>query len=408
LRRKKEALLIGCVARLSLVTVVLLFCLPLVDGTSKLLASVRGSVPFPIGQNSGQSTQPSTETTSSSGQGKPQGTVKPRPITTPPSGTPTPSGIKSNVPGGDAGLEANIPKPKVLILAFDYGSVKPQVSAVYGTDQDIGRGISDLLANQLARDGKYQVVDRNKLQRILQEQNFSASSRMDSMTAARIGKLVGADAIVIGDITQFGSENHAGKSGLGGFGATGIHKSKAIVEVTARVVDVNTGEITASATGRGESTRSGTSLIGGGLSNSATRPTDMASSAFGQTILGEAVNGSVKNLAQELDVQAKNPERSIEITGLVADTSGNQLILNVGTAAGLRTGYKFSVVRTSRVIKDPVTGQVLRKVDEPIGQAVVTSADEHSAVATFIGEKQPKVGDVVQTLRAPSQPSAQK
>ncbi len=255
-------------------------------------------------QTNNQTAHPATETSTSSTP------VKPKQVTTPAPATGTPSGIKSNTPGGDAGLEAKGPKPKVLILAFSYGSVKTQVDAVFGTDQDIGRGISDLLTSQLIRDGKYQVIDRDKLQQILKEQNFSASARVDPTAAAKIGRLLGVDAVVIGDVTQFGKDQRSslghGWSGFG-LGGVGARKSKAVVEVTARVVDVNTGEIVASASGRGESTRSGTDLVGAKTSASATRASDMSSSGFGETILGEAVNGSVKNLAQELDVNARVP-----------------------------------------------------------------------------------------------------
>ena len=79
------------------------------------------------------------------------------------------------------------------------------------------------------------------------------------------------DAIIVGSITTFGNEtknmNLGGAgSALGGFGLGGFghKKSKAIVALTARMVDVDTGEILAVAEGRGESKRESTSLLGGG------------------------------------------------------------------------------------------------------------------------------------------------
>ena len=56
-------------------------------------------------------------------------------------------------------------------------------------------------------------------------------------------------------------------------------------------------EILASATGRGESTRSGTGLLGAGGSSSGLGGAglDMSSSNFANTILGEAVHSAVSS-----------------------------------------------------------------------------------------------------------------
>src|SRR5690349_2406374 len=70
-------------------------------------------------------------------------------------------------------------KRRVAILDFSYGTVVSSVQAVFGTNQDDGRGISDLLVNQLVNDGTYRVIERQALDKILKEQNFSNSDRAD-------------------------------------------------------------------------------------------------------------------------------------------------------------------------------------------------------------------------------------
>ena len=87
-------------------------------------------------------------------------------------------------------------KRKVAVLDFNYATVMTSVQAVFGTNQDIGKGISDLLVNQLVNDGTYRVIERNALDKILKEQNFSNSDRADSSTAAKIGRILGVDAII--------------------------------------------------------------------------------------------------------------------------------------------------------------------------------------------------------------------
>ena len=96
----------------------------------------------------------------------------------------------------------------------------------------MGKGISDLLVQKLVQDGKYSVIERNALDKILAEQNFSNSDRADSATAAKIGKILGIDCIIIGSITQFGRDDQhtnvgGGGYGLGRFGLGGVGTSKA-------------------------------------------------------------------------------------------------------------------------------------------------------------------------------------
>src|SRR2546421_12355544 len=95
-----------------------------------------------------------------------------------------------------------------------------------------------------------------------------------------------------------GSFGHWDKYGIGN---VGVKKAKAVVAITARMVDVNTGEILASVSGKGESTRSGSNLLGagGGWANSGSGQVDMSSTNFSQTILGEAVKSAVAQVSTQ-------------------------------------------------------------------------------------------------------------
>ena len=300
-------------------------------------------------------------------------------------------------------------KRRVAVLDFQYATVMSGVQAVFGTNQDIGRGIADMLIDRLTNDGTFRVIERRDLDKILKEQNFSNSDRADNTTAAKIGRILGVDTIIIGDITQFGRDDR--NTGAGGalsrwdkygIGNVGVHKAKAVVGITARMIDVNTGEILASVSGRGESKRSGASLLGSGgaFAASGGGNVDMSSSNFGQTIIGEAVNASVSQVASNLEQNAgRLPQETVKVSGLVADATGNTITINVGTRAGVHVGDKLAIARVDRVIKDPATGKPLRTVEQPVGQLQITSADEGSAVGTFSGAGQPKVGDTVKNLQ---------
>ena len=300
-------------------------------------------------------------------------------------------------------------KKLVAVLDFDYGTVRSAVQAYFGTDQDVGKGISLLLEQKLVQDGKYRVIDRNAMDKILKEQNFSNSDRVDPTSAAKIGRILGVSAIITGSITQFGRDDkHTGLGGGGyglgkyGLGGIGKNESKAVVNVTAKLIDINTAEILAVVTGSGESKRGGFKLGGGGGSGSGGGGggVDMGSSDFGQTILGEAVNASVANLGQQLDDKADSlPTVKVVVSGLVADVTGNTLILNVGTKAGVKVGDKLGVFRAGKEIRDPATGKVLKTIKTRLGDLTITEADETSATGTYSGPTPPKVGDAAETIQ---------
>ena len=300
-------------------------------------------------------------------------------------------------------------KKRVAVFDFEYGTVQGGVSAIFGQNVDIGKGIADLLVDRLVRDGTYSVIERKALQKLLAEQNFSNSDRADSNSAAKIGKKLGVDAIIIGSITQFGRDDRSVGAGGGvmrsvgakyGLGNVGVKNSKAVVGISARTVLVETGEILSVASGKGESKRSGTTLFGAGAGSrtAAGGGVDMASTNFSDTIIGEATAAAVSALRSELVAGAsKLPERLVVIEGLIADVSGNTLILNVGTRAGLKVGQNLQVVQGGREIRDPATGKVLRRVGTSIGMVTITEADEQSSSGNYNGSVQPKVGDQVKS-----------
>jgi curli biogenesis system outer membrane secretion channel CsgG len=300
-------------------------------------------------------------------------------------------------------------KKRVAVMNFDYATVHSGVASIFGTDVDIGKGISDLLVDRLVTTGVYSVIERKALDKILGEQNFANSDRVDPTTAAKIGRILGVDAIILGSITQFGRDDQStsvGGGAVGGitrrFGIGGVQRreAKAVVAINARLIDTTTAEILAVASGKGESQRSGTSLLGtGGSSNtSAGGAVDMRSSNFASTILGEAVSQAVSQMATQIDQNStKLPTVKANVQGLVADATGGTLILNVGSKAGVRVGDRLAVTRKIRDIKDPATGKVLRSVEDKIGEVTITETDEGSSVGTYTGSSPAKVGDVVKS-----------
>jgi len=299
-------------------------------------------------------------------------------------------------------------KKRVAIMDFDYATVHSSTAALFGQDIDVGKGISDLLVTYLVKDGSYSVIERKALDKIMAEQNFSNSDRANPTSAAKIGKLLGVDAIIVGSITQFGNEtknmNLGGAGGaLGGFGLGGFghKKSKAIVAVTARMVDIDTGEILAVAEGKGESQRESTSLLGGGGNwhGFGGGNADFGSSDFQQTILGEAVKAAVEQTSSGVIAgKDKLVTRTVVVDGLIAAVDGGQIVLNVGGKAGLKLGDQLNVERVTREIKDPSSGKVIRRMSTTVGVIKITDVDDISSVATTVSGTGFKTGDAVKTV----------
>jgi curli biogenesis system outer membrane secretion channel CsgG len=299
-------------------------------------------------------------------------------------------------------------RKRVAVFDFDYATVKTNSAALFGTDIDIGKGIADLLVKNLVTDGTYSVIERKQLDKILAEQNFSTSNRADPTSAARIGKILGLDAIIVGSITEFGNETKnknvgGGGGGFGGFGIGGIgHKeSKANVQLDARLVDIDTAEILGVAEGKGESKRSSTSLLGGGGNwhGFGGGAVDFGSSDFQQTIIGEAVKAATDQMTAGVIASApKLQARVIKVEGLVAAVDGGQIVLNVGAKTGIKVGDHLSVERVTSTIKDPATGAVLRKMTTKLGELEVTDVDEISAVCKVVTGVGFKVGDEARTV----------
>jgi curli biogenesis system outer membrane secretion channel CsgG len=320
---------------------------------------------------------------------------------------PTPSAAPA---AGAASASAPAPgrKKRVAVFDFDYATVQSASQAAFGTNVDVGRGIADLTVKYLVQDGTYSVIERKAMDKILAEQNFSNSDRANPTSAAKLGKILGVDAIIVGSVTQFGNETKNTNIGGGGgnwhgvgVGGFGQKKSKAIVAVDARIVNIDTAEIMGVAAGKGESSRESTSLLGGGggWHGWGGGAVDFGSSDFQQTILGEAVNAAVKEMSGELIADNSKLEmRTVKVEGLVAAVDGGQIVLNVGSKAGLRVGDQLTVERVTKEIKDPSTGQVIRRMTSPVGVIKLTDVDDISAVGTAVSGSGFKVGDAFKTV----------
>ena len=118
----------------------------------------------------------------------------------------------------------------------------------------VGDDLADMLANELAATEAFRVVERKKLNAVLDEQDLADSGRINRATGAQIGKVTGAQYLVIGTVSAW-EENTRGSGGgisYRGIGIGGARKD-AYMAIDIRVVDTTTGEVVHTRTIEGRS-----------------------------------------------------------------------------------------------------------------------------------------------------------
>lgn len=304
----------------------------------------------------------------------------------------------------------NVDKKRVAVDPFDYSTVRTMVQAMFGTDQDIGRGIQAMLVKRITTEGKMVVVERSKIDKIQAEQDLNASGRAQKGTGARIGKIRGADALLYGDIVTFGRDDKKKSVAGGGFGggiiggiAAARKEDKAVVVINYRLVDAETSEVIASGEARGESSRKSKGIGGflAGFGGGGGAVVDMNSSNFAETIIGEATMDCVNKLAAFLDQQVPSlATKKVEVEGKVAFISGGNLTINAGAEAGVAVGDRFEINHILSEVRDPETKEVIDLATEKVGEIVITTVKPRVAIGTFTqsGKGKPGVGDQAKKL----------
>jgi curli biogenesis system outer membrane secretion channel CsgG len=229
---------------------------------------------------------------------------------------------------------------KIAVLPFDDGSIQDR-----WWDEgnwDIGKGIADEFVTEFLNTNKFRLIEREQINRVIEEQDFGQSGRVDAKTAAKIGKILGVDFLVMGRVTEF-SLKSTGVSGLSlkkGIGL-GVKSTNAIVAIDARLVDATTAEIIASVTGKGDkrSTNLAVAVEWEAIA--------FGSDEFRKTNLGIATREAVASAAQQLADKAygsgRGPSQPSKLSGVVAYASGNRVIINIGSSSGVKQDMVFVV-----------------------------------------------------------------
>ncbi len=101
---------------------------------------------------------------------------------------------------------------------------------LYTEDAEAGRDISNVIVAELNQAGAFEVMERSAVNRVLEEQKFGTSGVVDTATVTSIGKLLGVDGVVVGEVAAYGSEGRV----LG---------RAASIAVNTRLVSVQSGKV---------------------------------------------------------------------------------------------------------------------------------------------------------------------
>ena len=91
-------------------------------------------------------------------------------------------------------------RPTVAVMYFTNGAIGPAHQEL----EPLRKGIADMLVTELASNPRIRVVERDQLQRLLDEQNLGRTDNIDPATAVKLGRVLGAGHMIFGTyVTDF-------------------------------------------------------------------------------------------------------------------------------------------------------------------------------------------------------------
>jgi curli biogenesis system outer membrane secretion channel CsgG len=225
-----------------------------------------------------------------------------------------------------------------------------------------GDGMVDMLTTALVKSGRYRVMERQQMEKLLHEQGLGMSGIVTPESAARAGKMLGVEIAVIGAVTEFGYKKQSTGGALRKLRIGGsVSEQSAVVGIDVRFVNTTTGEILKADNVRKENSKTGVSLR--------TQDVNFRTQAqFDESLVGQATREAIEDIVKLLDEQAGG-ETVWEAK--VVTMKDDQVIINAGTESDIKVGQRFVVYHTGKELIDPDTGESLGSEETKIGEIQV-------------------------------------
>jgi curli biogenesis system outer membrane secretion channel CsgG len=250
----------------------------------------------------------------------------------------------------------------------------------------LGEGIADMLVTALVKSGKFAVIERQEIERIIQEQQFGTSFMVTPETAPKVGQILGAELFIVGSVSEFGQKQSnisGGMSILGGGVST--KQSRAVIDI--RLINTSTGEIVAAESEEGTESSTGISVRYEDIDFSnqdSWNDTDIGKAAR------EAINGCVKLIAENME--------KIPWSGKILKmNSDGTVLMKPGSEGKVKPGMEFFVFRKGEEVKDPDTGMILGSEESKVGkiEVIEDALKGKAAKAKVLEGANFQVGDIV-------------
>lgn len=270
----------------------------------------------------------------------------------------------------DGALADGRTRPVLAVLSFE-------VKAVFEGSGNLA--LSDVVTTELQRAGCFDLVEREKVRSILEEQALALTGVVDdSARAAEVGKLLGAEAVVFGNLSSASQET---------MDRFAFDVVRTTVRVDARAADTTTGKMVFAEAGTGVSeaklvkSADGT-LISGVVST--------------ETEYVRAAAAAVQSLVERL--AAIFPS-----FGFLVSFDGRRGVVDIGVERGLAAGMRMVIFRPVERLIHPVTKKYMGWRKVVFAQAEVITVEQGAATIEITkiakGGMTPKVGDFAVLVR---------
>jgi len=194
--------------------------------------------------------------------------------------------------------------------------------------QNLIESVTEKLITQLVNLRRFRVIERSALNKIMEEQKLAMTGFVDDETAIHVGKLAGADVIILGR----------------------INLEIGFAKVSARGIDTETSELIVAK----EADSGNTSIE------------------------------NIEKLVEQVAIDIYNDLPLVE--GIVIEVEEDQIFLSIGSDVGVRKGTKCVAYKEGKIYYHPQTGEVLGKNVTPLGELIVIQVQKKMSIAKVIGK----------------------
>jgi curli biogenesis system outer membrane secretion channel CsgG len=238
--------------------------------------------------------------------------------------------------------EKRVLKRKVAIARFS-NETQYAKGLFYDKDNDpIGKQAVDILSTKLASTNKFILLERQDMDKIMEELKFSGNEGIQK---------IGADYLIIGSVTEFGRKN------VGDNNVFSRNKTQTVqAGVSIRLVDVATGQIIYSEEAKGEAETTNKTIMGVG------ERTD-----YDATLSDKAISAAISKLIENIINNCM--DRLWKSYFLSYDEDG--ILISGGKTQGLQIGDIYEVIEKGKSVKNPQTGMMMELPGKSVGKVKI-------------------------------------